>query len=57
MGTCLVLQEEASAGFSHWALLLQDLDDFGKNHFGVACGSQCSFLRQNVDYNRTIQVE
>ena len=40
----MVVQKEASsysASSGHWALVMQGLDDFGKNRLGVVCRSQC----------------
>ena len=45
----IVVHTEDLAASGHWALGMRGVDEFGKNRLGVARGSQCSFLMQNVD--------
>ena len=49
VGGSIVVEEQGPRGTNGWALIAHFLDNFGKHHFGVVCGCDCSLLRQYVD--------
>ena len=57
MDTGIVMQKKGPLGAHGWALLMDFSDNFREHNLGIVGGSDCWFLRQNVNCYKALHVE